>query len=204
MGERMHITTKSGLACALATLAMSTMPLPYAHAQQNEIVLLDGNNMGDWDKLGDSNWRMEGGAVVADKKNSKDSGYLVSKQKFKDFVLHVEFWSSDDANSGIFIRCSDPKKVGDHTCYEINIFDQRPDPSYGTGSITHFVEINPMPKAGGKWNTYEITAKGRQITAVLNGQKTAELRNNLWAEGQIALQHGAGTIKFRKVVLKPL
>jgi len=30
---------------------------------------------------------------------------------------------SDDANSGIFIRCEDPKKPGAKTCYERNIFD---------------------------------------------------------------------------------
>jgi hypothetical protein len=59
----------------------------------------------------------------------------------------------------------------DRSCYEANIFDQRKEPTYGTGAIVHFVEVNPMPKAAGKWNTFEITAKGRQITVVLNGQK---------------------------------
>ena len=200
----MHIAIKSGLACALAALVVSTAPPPFARAQQAEVTLLDNNNMGDWDKLGDSNWRFENGAAVADNKTTKPNNSHVSTKTYKDFILHVEFWASDDANSGVFIRCSEPHKVGDHTCYEINIFDQRPDPTYGTGSITHFVEVNPMPKAGGKWNTFEITAKGRQITVMLNGQKTVELRNNLWAEGPIALQHGAGTIKFRKVVVKPL
>jgi hypothetical protein len=29
-----------------------------------------------------------------------------------------------------------------------------------------------MPKAAGKWNVYEITAKGPHLTIVLNGQKT--------------------------------
>jgi hypothetical protein len=33
-----------------------------------------------------------------------------------------------------------------------------------------------MPKAGGKWNIFEITAKGRQVTVILNGKKTAELQ----------------------------
>jgi hypothetical protein len=51
--------------------------------------------------------------------------------------------------------------------------DQSPEPSYGTGAITRYVEINPMPKAGGKWNTFEITARGRDIMVVLNGNKTA-------------------------------
>jgi hypothetical protein len=70
--------------------------------------------------------------------------------------------------------------------------------------MVHFVEVYPMPKAGGKWNTYEITAKGRQTTVVLNGEKTAELHNGLFAEGPFTLQHGVGVIKFRKVAVKPL
>ena len=118
--------------------------------------------------------------LVADKRTGSSPAYLVSKNSYKDFILYVEFWPSHDANSGVFIRCSDRHKIGDHTCYEANIFDERKDPTYGTGSLTHYVEVSPMPKAGGKWNTYEITAKGRDITAVLNGQKTAAMRNNLF------------------------
>jgi len=179
---------------------------PQASGQTGDgwITLLDGKNMGDWNNVGETNWRLEDGAVVADKLTSKGAAQLVSKNSYKDFMLHVEFWASDDANSGIYMRCSDPKNIADRTCYEANIFDQRKDPTYGTGGIVHFVEVNPMPKAGGKWNTYEITAKGRQITVMLNGQKTAELNNGLFTEGPITLQHGAGVIKFRKVAIKPL
>jgi hypothetical protein len=177
-----------------------------ASAQSGEgwITLLDSKTMGDWDQVGESNWRLEDGAVVADKMAGKDAGFLVSKKPYKDFMLYIEFWASDDANSGIYMRCQDQKKLTDKSCYEANIFDQRKDPTYGTGGIVHFAEVDPMPKAGGKWNTYEITAKGRQIVVTLNGQKTAELRNNLFSEGPIALQHGAGAIKFRKVAVKPL
>ena len=175
-----------------------------AQAGPGWVTLLDDKNMGDWDRVGESNWRMEDGAVVADKRTGESAAHLVSKNSYKDFVLHVEFWASDDANSGIFIRCADPKKITDRSCYEVNIFDQRKDPTYGTGGIVHFVEVNPMPKAGGKWNTFEITAKGRQITVVLNGAKTAELHNGLFEQGPFTLQHGAGVIKFRKVAIKPL
>ena len=169
------------------------------------VTLFDGKTIGDnWNKTGETNWRVEDGAIVADKRTSKTPAYLLSKNKYKDFMLHVEFWASDDANSGIFLRCSDVTKVGDKTCYEVNIFDQRKDPSYGTGAITRYVEINPMPKAGGKWNTYEITIKGRDLTVVLNGKKTAELHNGMFQDGPFALQHGAGVIKFRKVAIRPL
>jgi hypothetical protein len=64
--------------------------------------------------------------------------------------------------------------------------------------------VNPMQKAGGKWNTFEITAKGRDLTVVLNGQKTAQVRSAYYEEGPFALQYGAGVIKFRKVAVKPL
>jgi hypothetical protein len=40
-----------------------------------------------------------------------------------------------------------------------------------------------MPKAGGKWNTYEITAKGSQLTVVLNGVQTVNIQNCRFAQG---------------------
>jgi hypothetical protein len=203
---RPGLTRALALAGGLIFVGYALAAAPPACAQQGEgwIVLFDGKNMGDWDQAGETNWRIEEGAIVADKRTSKTPAYLVSKKPYKDFMLYVEFWASDDANSGIFLRCLDPQEVNDRTCYEVNIFDQRKDPTYGTGAITRYVEVDPMPKAGGKWNTYEITIKGRQLSVVLNGQKTAELHNGMFQEGPIALQHGAGVIKFRKVAIKPL
>jgi len=168
------------------------------------ITLVDGKTMGDWDHVGKTNWRIEGGALVADKRTSKGAAHLVSKKSYKNFMIYAEFWASHDANSGIHIRCSNPKKPGATTCYEVNIFDQRKDPTYGTGAIVNFAEVSPMPKAGGKWNTMEITAKGRNLVVYFNGKKTADIRNNLFKEGPITLQHGAGVLKFRKVAIKPL
>ncbi|HWC04552.1 MAG TPA: family 16 glycoside hydrolase [Methylomirabilota bacterium] len=55
-----------------------------------------------------------------------------------------------------------------------------------------------------EWQPDEITAKGRHLVVVLNGQKTVDYRNGLFTEGPITLQHGAGVIKFRKVAIKPL
>ncbi len=61
-----------------------------------------------------------------------------------------------------------------------------------------------MPRAGGKWNTMEITAGGRQLTVSMNGQKTSEVRNGLFAEGPFAIQHETGEIKIRKLMIRPL
>jgi hypothetical protein len=39
------------------------------------------------------------------------------------------------ANSGIFIRCDKSDAIDSNICYEVNVFDKRPDPKYGTGAI---------------------------------------------------------------------
>jgi hypothetical protein len=186
-----------------ALLVMSVLP---ASAQTGEgwVTLLDAETMGEWNQVGESNWRLEDGAVVADNRTSEGAAFLVSPESYGDLMIYAEFWASDDANSGIFFRCADPAAIGDRTCYEANVFDQREDPSYGTGAIVRHAEVDPMPKAGGQWNTFEITAEGRDITVVLNGETTATLRSGMFDEGPIALQHGAGTVKFRKVAVKPL
>ena len=184
-----------------------------ASGQTGWVTLFDGKNLDNWNKIGDANWRIEDGAVVADKGN----GFLVSKNSYGNFQLRAEFWVDDDANSGIFIRCADPDKVTGSNAYEVNIWDRRPDPTYGTGAIVNVAKVDPMPKAAGKWNVYEIIAQGPKFTVTLNGQKTVDSAQDAkFANGRIALQHGLGlkddkgvandkgVVKFRKVEIKPL
>jgi hypothetical protein len=173
------------------------------------ITLVDGTSksLENWDRVGDANWRSEGGAIVADK---GQGGFLVSKNSYKDFQIRAEFWADHNTNSGIFIRSGDPKKIGTASAYEVNIYDQRPEPKYGTGAIVNLGAVNPMPKAGGRWNTFLITAKGSQLTVVLNGQQTVDITDSKFAQGPFALQFGnhgkqpGGSIKWRKVEIRPL
>jgi hypothetical protein len=98
---------------------------------------------------------------------------LVSKNSYTDFQIRAEFWVDPAANSGIFIRCTDPQKISSQNSYEVNIYDKRPDPDFGTGAIVDVAKVSPMPKAGGRWNTLEITAKGPQLTS--SGTASARL-----------------------------
>ena len=166
--------------------------------------LIDGEKgMDNFTRVGDANWTAIDGAVQATQ-GGKDPAYLLSKQSYTNFEMRVEFWASDDANSGVFMRCQDRSTITDENCYEANIFDQRPDPTYGTGAIVKVAAVSPMPKAGGKWNTYEITVRGSQLILVLNGVKTVDVQNSKLASGPFALQWGRGTIKFRKVQIRPI
>lgn len=169
--------------------------------------LIDGDKgLENFNRVGTTNWAIVDGVLQADKRTSKSPAYLVTKNSYKDFQLRVEFWASNDANSGIFMRCQNSNVITDKSCYEANIFDTRPDPSQGTGGIpwNASVSVTPLPKAGGKWNVYEITTKGKQITLVLNGTKTVEFNGAVFESGPIALQHGQGVIRFRKVQIKTL
>ena len=56
-----------------------------------------------------------------------------------------------------------------------------------------------MPKAAGKWNTLEITARDPHLVIVLNGQKTADVQDSKHASGPFALQYGSGVVKFHEV-----
>jgi hypothetical protein len=193
------------LAVAVAVSACSTIKdMPLFGSGGWTTLVDDGKGIENFNRLGDANWRVQEGALQADRKTDKAPSYLVTKSAYGDFQLRVEFWASDDANSGIFMRCQDPKTITDKSCYEANIFDQRPDPSYATGAIVHIAKIPQVYKVGGRWSTYDITLKGSQLDVTLNGTKTASIRDDKFARGPFALQYGSGVVKFRKVQIRPL
>lgn len=134
----------------------------------------------------------------------KGNGFLVTKDSYADFQLKVEFWVDDDANSGVFIRCENPQQIDAMNSYEVNIYDKRPDQTYATGAIVDVAKSLMPMKVGGKWNTFEITAQKSHLVVILNGIKTIEVENSVHVRGLIALQYGAGTVRFRSVQIKPL
>jgi len=117
----------------------------------------------------------------------------------------VEFWAADETNSGVYIRAPNPTTVNTASgAYEVQIWDQNPNPKYSTGSLVNVAAVSPIYKAGGRWNTYEIYAKGTQITVKLNGVTTASIQDAKTHEGRIGLQFNGGPIKFRKLLVREL
>jgi hypothetical protein len=166
------------------------------------VTLVDGKSVPGWKQLGQGNWSVVEGTLQG--KDGK-GGYLVSPQSYSDFEIRAEFWGDAEANSGIFIRCQDPAKVGAATSYEVNIWDKRPDPRYGSGGIVDFAALQtPYPKTANRWNVFEIVARGERITVHLNGQQTVDMVGAKWRSGPFALQSAGGTIRFRKVEIRPI
>jgi hypothetical protein len=170
------------------------------------IALIDGNaGMENWEILGTGNWRAADGAIQADSRTTKDASILVSKKSFKDLELYVEFWAADDTNSGVYVRAPNPKVVNTASgAYEVQIWDRNPNPAYSTGSLVNVAAVNPIYKAGGRWNTFEIYVKGTEITVKLNGVVTASTQAAKTHDGRIGLQFNGGPIKFRKLLVREI
>jgi hypothetical protein len=160
--------------------------------------LFDGTSLAAWTQVGDANWHLQDGAVAAD----SGTGFLLTAASYADFDLDLEFWVTPDANSGVFIRCANPSEIGATTCYEVNIFDQRPDPTYRTGAIVEVAAPKVMLETGNQWNRYEISARGRHLVVKLNGQTTVDTNDDKLASGPFALQYGAGRVMFRNVRIR--
>ena len=162
--------------------------------------LLDGSDLSGWNVVGDANWHIESRAARADK--STAASFLVSKDRFADFELELEFWVDSEANSGVFLRCQNAATIADTSCYEVNIFDTRPDQTYRTGSIVNVVEPAEFVYTGGQWNRMKITADGTRLQVTLNGRAMVDTRDSRFASGPIALQYAAGTVMFRNVRIR--
>lgn len=174
----------------------------FSGAPGNMTTLFDGRNLDNWDEVGGASWTFRNGYV----EGSEATGYLVSERPYDDFRLIVEFWASEDANSGIFIRCQSNETITDRTCYEANIYDRRPDPIYRTGGIVHLASPAAQINAAGQWNRYEILALGSRLEIRLNGIQTVTLDDDQFNfdAGYIALQYGMGEVRFREVLIQEL
>jgi hypothetical protein len=202
---------RSVLVAAAFVLTASACAQMGGSSESGWVTLIDGEKgLENFTRVGGANWRAEGGAIVADK--IVNTGYLLTKQSYRDFVMRAEFWAETNTNSGIFIRIQTPPKITATESYEVNIYDQRAaGVEYGTGGIPNFAKVDPpYPKAAGRWNTYVITAKGPVITVELNGRQTAIIRDAKFMNGPFALQGGShgkeagGAIKWRKVQVREL
>lgn len=187
-----HLALALVLLCGVGTLPSSVLA--------QERILFDGSSLDGWRVLGDANWELGDGAVSAD----EGSGFLLTEDSYDDFEMSLEFWVDTPANSGIFIRCQDPDAVRDTNCYEVNIFDTRPDQTYRTGGIVHIAAPTAVIDTGGQWNSYVIRAQGSRLVVTLNGTQTVDVTDGQFSGGPIALQYGAGIVRFRNVRIRGL
>lgn len=164
--------------------------------------LFDGKSLEGWEARATfappatGDWKVEDGSIVC---GGGVSGWLATKQSFRDFRLQLEFRGSATVNSGVFLRSQ--KDGQPHvTGYELQIWDMQPA-GYLTGSLVGSVKAtSPGKIKAEEWNEFDITVKGDQFTVLLNGQKILEVRDGKHASGVVGLQCQPNQrIAFRRI-----
>jgi len=161
--------------------------------------LFSGDSLDNFNKIGDATWQIVDNYVESvDGKHS----YLVTKNHYGDFEMHVEFWPSSDANSGGFFRCQNPEEIANETCYELNIYDLHSNPDNATGSIINLAAPLVAIQAGDRWNSFDISVIGSRIVVKLNDTLVVEFVDDSFSTGPIGLQSNGGLIRFRNVQVR--
>ena len=111
-----------------------------------------------WTRVGEAQWSRTAGVIEPQPESG--AGYLLLPGVYSNVQLQVEFWVAPDTNSGVFLRCIDPSNISPDTCYEFNIWDQHPNPSFRTGSIVTIAEPEAIVHTVNRWNRMVITANG--------------------------------------------
>jgi hypothetical protein len=191
---------RTALCLAVCALSLSISGASVSAQGGGWTNLFDGASLKGWNVVGNANWEVVDKVMQA----NTGTGFLVTPVQYDNFQVTADFWVTDDANSGVFIRCEDPKTINAMNAYEVNIYDKRPDQAYRTGAIVDVAKPASVIMTGGKWNTIDITARGTKLTVLINGMKMVDVDDAKHAKGAIALQYGAGTVKFRNVRVRTL
>ena len=191
------------------------------------VILFDGTDHSNWTTLdgGSPAWEVTDGAMTV----TAGGGDIVSREKFTDFLLHLEFMTPDmpDAtgqakgNSGVFLQGR----------YEIQVLD-----SYGIdvpgmgdcGSIyNQFASLVNACKPPLEWQTYDAIFRAARVgesgeieenarvTVLQNG---IVIQNNVQIEGAtggatdedaaapgpLRLQDHGNSVKYRNIWVVPL
>jgi hypothetical protein len=139
------------------------------------IVLFDGKDLSKWQTLdkktkamGPAAWTVEHGYTYS----KGGAGDLVSKEKFGDMQLHIEFATPTEidgtsqwrANSGVLLMHN----------YEIQVLDSWDNPTYADGQAgAIYGQWPPLVNASkkpGEWQTYDILFEAPKF----EGQKLAK------------------------------
>ena len=194
------------------------------------IVLFDGKNLDAWqsDKGGGpAKWKVENGYMEV----AGGTGDIVTRQKFGDYQLHVEFRepapptgnSQGRGNSGVFLA----------GIYEVQILDSYDNPTYADGQVSAIYGQTPpqvnAARPPGEWQSFDIVftsprfADGKMTSSgfvtvfhngVLTQDRTALLGPSVhhalpkWQPHDLAmpikLQDHTFPVRFRNIWVRPI
>lgn len=196
-------------------------------------VLFDGRSTDAWrgfqrQDFPADGWQIDNGSLKT--VVSGDRCDLITRDRFKDFELNVEWRVSPGGNSGIFYRVTEDYPAVWQSAPEMQVLDDSlhndgKDPRTSAGSLYGLIApTNKVLKPVGEYNHARILVKGDQVEHWLNGIKILEyelgsdqLQNLITEskfkdfsgfakakEGYIALQHHGEEVWFRNITIRKL
>lgn len=185
------------------------------------ILLFDGENMKDhWRGFKKeevpSAWQVEDGAIVL---LGEERGDIVTKEKYTDFELMLDWKIAEGGNSGIIFHVSEDPEFR-HTWQtgpEMQILDdeRHPDAKKGKNKNRQAganYDMHPLStsavKPAGEFNTVRLVVKDGNVQHYLNGKKVVEY--TLWSpewermveESKFASMEGYGRYKSGHIALQ--
>ncbi len=179
--------------------------IPSVSAEDDNVIDLLANRLTAWqpeDGGPVDNWRAAGKVLT----NFRAGSHLISKQKFEDFDLSLEFMLPRGGNSGVYLRGR----------YEVQLYDSRRlDPKKSTGAIWGQIPIETQMYNGpNRWNQLAVRIVDDRVTVLVNrkpvirsarlkGPTRGAIDQNDSGPGPILLQSLHG-VRFRKILIKEL
>ncbi|MES2694347.1 MAG: DUF1080 domain-containing protein [Verrucomicrobiota bacterium] len=193
--------------------------------------LLDGGDLKAWKLFGKPDgapiaWKVEGDVLAW----QKGGGNLMTREKFRDFELELEWKILPGGNSGVMFGVEESSDKPWHTGPEIQVLDDSvhkdgKNPLTSTGAIySLYPPVKRPAKAIGEWNALRVRVQNGKIQTWLNGELTAEatIGSEDWnarvakskfakfsnfakvREGHILLQDHSDPVWYRKIRIRRL
>jgi hypothetical protein len=176
------------------------------HKYGEPVVLFDGKTMDAFGVQHDRTWYW--GVIDGLLVNVPPANNLITKQKFSDFKIELEYKLGTGSNSGLYLRGR----------YELQLMDDRGQPPALLNHMAIYGRTPALVNASrGPYQWQEMTAilVGDRVTVTLNGQKVQDnsaitgitggaLDNDELAPGPIMIQGDHSSIAIRKLTLTPI
>jgi hypothetical protein len=201
------------------SLLFTALILSFSSQVQAEdafVSLFDGKSLTGWEQhSGTAEYRVENGTIIGKTVPNTGNSFLCTARKYANFILEVEFKVDPSMNSGIQFRSNyytqeteveiagKKKKFPADRVHGYQ-FEIDPSPRAYTGGVydegrrgwLFDLKNNEAARKAfkqGDWNTARIECRGDSIKTFINGVPAADFKDDLTAEGVIALQvHGVG------------
>ena len=177
-------------AMTVLVCCLGAMPPAFAQGPLNELsakekasgwrLLFDGKTTAGWRGfLQDSappGWQVMDGALT----RVASGGDLLTREKFRNFELTLEWNIAPGGNSGIFYRGSEDDNAIYWNAPEMQVLDDagHVDGKSRLTSAGALYDLYPSPagvvKPAGQWNEVRIVVKGKHVEHWLNGVKVVE------------------------------